>query len=303
MTAAAPADGFLLLDKPPGVSSFQALGPVKRLFRGRKVGHAGTLDPAATGLLLAAVGHGTRLLEFLEGLPKTYRFTLRLGVVTDTYDLEGEVQEEKDASSVGAAAVASVMERFRGNLVQVPPAYSAVKIAGKRACDRVRAGETVELKPRNIQVTRLDLISFAPGAAVLELDCSKGTYVRTLAHDIGQALGCGAAADAIRRLAIGTFRVEGAVAPDAATAGDLLPLDGGMDHIPALRLRREWLGRLRNGNAVPAAAYAPLSPLEPAPPPAVLPPLFRILAPEGGLLGVGSVDPAGRLQPRKLLIG
>src|SRR5690606_37895865 len=133
--------GILLLDKPPGVSSFAALYPVKRAFggkKGAKVGHAGTLDPAASGLLVIGVGAGTRLLEFLEGLPKSYRFEMHLGIVTDSYDREGEILERRDASGVTREQVEALLGGFRGVISQTPPAYSAIKIAGRRACDRVR---------------------------------------------------------------------------------------------------------------------------------------------------------------------
>jgi tRNA pseudouridine55 synthase len=142
--------------------------------------------------------------------------------------------------------------------------------------------------------------SFGPGVAILEMDCSKGTYVRSLAHDIGQALGCGALADDIRRLAIGDFKVDGAVIPEQAGLDDLQPLESGMEYIPAVQLRQESMIRIRNGNAIPASGYTPLAHEAGS---ATPPNLYRILAPEGNMLGVGSVDTSGRLQPRKLLVG
>jgi tRNA pseudouridine55 synthase len=309
--AAAPQDGLLLLDKPVGISSFQALYPVKRIFRGRKIGHAGTLDPAASGLLVVGVGSGTRLLEFLESCPKRYRFGLRLGTTTDTYDLEGTVLERRDASAVTALDLERLLPRFRGAIVQMPPVYSAVKIQGKRACDRVRAGEIVELTARNVRIDRLDLIELREGAATLEMDCSKGTYVRAVAHDLGHALGCGAAAEQIRRLAIGPFGVEGAIAPDAVRGPEnLLPLEKAVEHLPALQLRPSWVGPLLNGNAVPAAGYVPM-----ARPPAGLatgletfgaePPgetsPYGVFSPAGRLMAIATVSSLGQLPPRKVL--
>ena len=141
--------GFLLLDKPRGVSSFQALHPLKRLFRGQRVGHAGTLDPAASGLLLAGVGAGTRLLEFLEGRPKTYTFLARFGLASDTYDMEGAVTGTP-ATDLAREVVEKALPAFRGRIRQTPPAYSAVKVAGRRAYDLARAGETVALEPREV---------------------------------------------------------------------------------------------------------------------------------------------------------
>jgi tRNA pseudouridine55 synthase len=213
-TAIPAIDGLLLLDKPVGVSSFQALYPVKRAFgggkRGNKIGHAGTLDPAASGLLVLGIGSGTRLLEFLEGLPKSYRFTLRLGITTDTYDLDGEVLARQDASGVTREQIDALLPRFRGDISQVPPAYSAIKIDGKRAYERARAGETVAMVARPVNVSRLEIISFDPAgaSAAMELDCSKGTYVRTIAHDLGQKLGCGAHLSALRRTGSGKFTIE-----------------------------------------------------------------------------------------------
>ena len=164
--------GILLLDKPVGVSSFQALRPLKRLFPKTKIGHAGTLDPAASGLLLVGIGSGTRLLEYLEGMPKTYSFTARFGLVSDSYDMEGSVEPYAGAgpASTGAlppgrstpAAIARALPPFRGPIRQTPPVYSAIKIDGERACDRVRAGETVVLESREVTVHSLELKAFHP---------------------------------------------------------------------------------------------------------------------------------------------
>ncbi len=297
-------DGLLLLDKPVGVSSFQALYPVKRIFRGRKIGHAGTLDPAASGLLVVGVGSGTRLLEFLEGLPKRYRFEVRLGVTTDTYDLEGQTLETKDASHVTREQLEAVLPKFRGTISQMPPVYSAIKIQGKRACDRVRAGETVTLSPRNVRIDRLELLGFESGIATIEMDCSKGTYVRTIAHDIGIELGCGAAANNIRRLAVGPFKVESGVAPDAITgAKDLLPVENAVDHMPSIKLRSDsWAVALLHGNPVPAAGYVPMPRSEAVAAMAGMEDTTcGIFSQEGKLLAIGTVTPLGHVNPRKVL--
>lgn len=254
--------GILLLDKPTGVSSFAALYPVKRSFRGARVGHAGTLDPAASGLLVVGIGAGTRLLEFLEGMPKRYRFGLRLGATTDTCDAEGTILSRAPAETVAAVTrerLEAALPEFRGDILQAPPAYSAIKVDGERAYARARAGEDVVLPPRPVRITRLEVVSFAPGHAELEVDCSKGTYVRSLARDLGERLGCGAHATDIRRTAIGPFRVEEAILPppdrDAPPipASALLPVARAVEGLPAVTVRREWIAALRNGNAVPAA--------------------------------------------------
>jgi tRNA pseudouridine55 synthase len=273
------AGGILLLDKPVGVSSFQALRPLKRLFPKTKIGHAGTLDPAASGLLLVGIGSGTRLLEYLEGMPKTYSFTARFGLVSDSYDMEGAVEPHPGALAAGdldADRIAGALTPFRGPIRQTPPVYSAIKIDGERACDRVRAGETVTLESREVTVHALALKAFTPspssagpassgdagpspsaaaGSAApyadLEMTCSKGTYVRSLVHDLGAALGCGAVTDRIRRLAIGPFRVEAALRPADLVPGLALhPMDAAVAHLPAAVVPAAQVARFLNGQAV-----------------------------------------------------
>lgn len=265
--------GFLLLDKPVGISSFLALRPVKRLFHKAKVGHAGTLDPAASGLLLVGIGHGTRLLEYLEGMPKAYAFTVRFGLVSDSYDMEGVVTGEP-ALGLARQDVERALGAFRGRIRQAPPAYSAVKVEGRRAYDLARAGETVALAPREVEVHSLVLLDYAEGAASLRMECSKGTYVRSLAHDLGRALGCGALADGIRRLAIGPFRVEDAMpasalegASDApatgpgstGVAGYLLPLETAVAHLPAAVIPDHRLAALKDGRSSAPGSFTLLT--------------------------------------------
>lgn len=306
-----PADshGILLLDKPSGISSFAALYPVKRAFggkKGAKIGHAGTLDPAASGLLVVGVGAGTRLLEFLEAMPKRYSFRLNLGVVTDSYDLEGEVLERHDASHVTRADVEARLGAFLGEISQMPPAYSAIKIDGKRACDRVRDGEAVTLNARTVRIDRLEILGFEPDNIVLEVDCSKGTYVRSLAHDLGRLLGCGAAADRIRRLRIGPFRVEDALAvspvkdPDddgSAFRNALRPLEAATGDLPALRVSDAALPGLRNGNPLPPTAYTVM---KAAPDTAPADTEYAAYSERGTLLCTATRDGHGTLRPRKV---
>lgn len=304
MISPAASSGILLLDKPTGVSSFAALHPVKRAFggkKGAKIGHAGTLDPAASGLLVVGVGAGTRLLEFLEAMPKRYSFRLNLGVVTDSYDLEGEVLERHDASHVTREAVEARLPSFLGSISQMPPAFSAIKIGGKRACDRVRDGETVTLTPRTVRIDRIEILSFEPDNITLEVDCSKGTYIRSLAHDLGRALGCGAAADRIRRLRIGPFRVEDAVAvtPDGEASrffDALLPLDTAVTDLPAVRVAAAQLPALRNGNPLPPGAYDVVRDARDARDPATLHAVFA----ENDVVALAEIDEAGCLLPRKV---
>jgi tRNA pseudouridine55 synthase len=306
-SAVTNSSGILLLDKPAGVSSFAALYPVKRAFggkKGAKIGHAGTLDPAASGLLVIGVGAGTRLLEFLEAMPKSYRFMLNLGVTTDSYDLEGEVLERKDASRITRADIDARLGEFLGSISQMPPAYSAIKIQGKRACDRVRDGEAVTLSARNVRIDRIEVISFDPATAtaVVEMDCSKGTYVRSLAHDLGRALGCGAAADQIRRLAIGSFRVEDAVAPSGIGTASLLPLESAVRHLPALCVKESWIARLLNGNAIPTDGYS-LKAGTPVPDGRDPDATYAVFSESGALLAMATVNPSGQLCPHKVFSG
>ncbi len=294
--------GFQLVDKARGISSFQALYPVKRIFRGKKVGHAGTLDPDASGLLLVGVDKATRLLEYMEKLPKDYRFTIRLGVATDTYDMQGEVAERHEAGHLTAAIVEDALKGFRGEQDQMPPDYSAIKIAGKRACDRVRSGETVELKARKINVYRFELEGFEPAesggtaAAHLRLLCSRGTYVRSLAHDIGRLLGVGGAADEIRRMAIGPFRVEDAItADDVEALGRLVPVSQALEFLPVASVAPVKIHPVLNGMTLGPSEYrlvgAPAANAETP---------YRILS-GTRLLAVGRILPDGSLCPEKVL--
>lgn len=309
------AGGFLLLDKPRGVSSFQALHPLKRAFRGLKVGHAGTLDPAASGLLLAGVGNGTRLLEYLEGMPKAYAFTVRFGLASDSYDMEGRVSGTP-ASDLPRSAIEAALPAFRGRIRQAPPAFSAIKVDGRRAYDLARAGEAVALEAREVEVLSLELLGYEAGVASLRMGCSKGTYVRSLAHDLGAALGCGAVADDIRRLAIGPFRVEDAVGMPALEAAarppagagtaqplPLLPLESAVAHLPAAHLPAARLIALRDGRSSAPGSFSLATPSgEPVDAAALGPdPDLRVLDPEGRLLAIATLNPEGHLCPKKVL--
>jgi tRNA pseudouridine55 synthase len=314
--------GILLLDKPTGVSSFQALRPLKRLFPKTKIGHAGTLDPAASGLLLIGIGSGTRLLEYLEGMPKTYSFTARFGLVSDSYDMEGAVEPHPasgSAADLDAGRVAAALRPFRGTIRQTPPVYSAIKIDGERACDRVRAGETVVLESREVSVHSLELKTFSAAQeahapyADMVMTCSKGTYVRSLVHDLGEALGCGAVTDKIRRLAIGPFRVEAAFTPETLEPGIALqPMDLAVAHLPAAVVPDTHVARFLNGQAVAPAvavveAAAAVEEVEAttAPSPSEFPvadrPEYRALDESGRLLAIATLSPEGLICPRKVL--
>jgi tRNA pseudouridine55 synthase len=210
--------GILLVDKPGGMTSHDVVSRTRKALGTRKVGHAGTLDPMATGLLLLGVGSATRLLTYVVGLGKEYTATIRLGVATDTDDAEGEIVSTADASGVTRTTLDAAIEALTGELSQVPSSYSAVKVDGRRSYDRARAGEEVVLEPRTVTVSRFDVLAERRDAQTIDLDvvveCTSGTYIRALARDLGAALGVGGHLTALRREAIGGFRVPDAVALD-----------------------------------------------------------------------------------------
>lgn len=225
-------DGFLNVHKPEGWTSFDVVNFVRRLTRVKRAGHGGTLDPAATGVLPVAVGRATRLLEYLGDARKVYRATVVLGVETDTYDAEGRVVAVSEAGHVSRRDVEAVLPRFTGEVLQTPPPYSAIKRGGKPLYEYARKGIAVEVEPRPVVIHRIDLVEFALPAFVLEVECGKGTYVRSLAHDLGQALGTGAHLRSLVRTRVGPFSLEEAVTPEALRAAGR---DGGwQEHIRAM---------------------------------------------------------------------
>ena len=203
--------GILNVDKPAGWTSFDVVRFVRGRCGERRVGHAGTLDPEATGVLPLLLGQATRLTEYLVDSTKTYEATVRLGVETDTYDAEGEVVASIDASGVTRNAVEAALVAFRGEIMQTPPLFSAIKREGEALYRKARRGETVELEPRPVRVEQLDIMTYAPPQLDLRIVCSKGFYVRSLAHDVGAALGVGGSLAALRRTRVGSFHVEDAI--------------------------------------------------------------------------------------------
>ncbi|MBA8816496.1 tRNA pseudouridine55 synthase [Microbacterium halimionae] len=212
------ASGILLVDKPTGITSHDVVSRTRKALNMRKVGHAGTLDPMATGLLVLGVGPATRLLTFIVGLDKTYEATIRLGVSTDSDDADGEVIQTTDASALGLEEITAGISELTGDISQVPSKVSAIKVNGRRAYDRVRAGEEITLSPRPVTVSRFDVTSMRTGETVVEVgvvvDCSSGTYVRALARDLGERLGVGGHLTTLRRTRIGPFVVDGAPGAD-----------------------------------------------------------------------------------------
>lgn len=259
-----PVHGWLILDKPAGVSSAAAVAKVKWAFEAQKAGHAGTLDPGATGALAVALGEATKTVPFVTEARKGYRFTVRWGTATSTDDGEGEVLATREERPERTAIEAALPE-FTGHIEQVPPQVSAVKVDGERAYARARAGEVLALAARPLHVERLELVE-VPDAdtAVLEMVCGKGGYVRSIARDLGARLGCFGHVTALRRLWAGPFAVEGALdwptlerlARTPELAAWLLPLEAGLHGLPELRATPEGAVRLRNGNPGTALARA-----------------------------------------------
>lgn len=258
------ADGILNVDKPVGITSFGVVSLVRRLSGVKKVGHAGTLDPNATGVLLVCLGQATRVSEYLMDLPKTYRASVRLGVATDTYDTEGEVTSEGDASAVDQSSVVEALAQLQRQDEQVPPSFSAVKVGGTPAHRLARAGRPVALRPRRVKIEAIDLVSFASPLVEIEVRCGRGTYIRTLANDLGGLLGCGAHLQALRRDAVGDFfgddavsieRLETAFA-DGAWRELLLPLDRALAALPSIQLDETEEADVRHGQALKADSPA-----------------------------------------------
>ena len=250
-------DGIVIVDKPAGWTSQDVVSKLRGVFKTRRIGHGGTLDPMATGVLPVFVGRATRAVEFFEHAQKTYEATLRLGVSTDTEDITGTVLEQRPVA-VTKEAFLQALEQFRGEIFQIPPMYSAIKINGQKLCDLARRGREVERKPRPVTIYALDCLSFEGATAKLRIHCSKGTYIRTLCKDIGDALGCGGCMESLRRVAAGTYDLSGAVTMEALVnaedpAAFLLPIDSLFASYPAATLTQKQTLRCRNGNAFSVA--------------------------------------------------
>jgi tRNA pseudouridine55 synthase len=286
-------DGALLLDKPLGLSSNRALQEAKKLLGAKKAGHAGTLDPLASGLLLILVGEATKFAGPMLEADKEYLATVKLGVTTTTADAEGAVLEERPVN-VSAEQVAAALGRFRGAIEQTPPMHSALKRDGVPLYELARAGRTVERQARRIEIHELELLQCAPPILELRVRCSKGTYIRTLAEDIGAALGTGAHLAALRRTGSGRFHVRDAatleelrVMPNRRAA--LLPLRVLLEGLPSTELDAAAEARLRNGQPLK------ISGLEEG--------LCALYRTDGGVIGLGEARPEGVLKPLRLTSG
>ena len=248
-------NGWIVLDKPVGLTSTQAVSKLKRLFNAKKAGHAGTLDPLASGVLPVAFGEATKTVPFVQDGEKAYRFTVLWGSETDTDDAEGKVTQTSDARPDGAA-IEALLPNFTGEIMQRPPAFSAIKVNGERAYDLARDGEIVDLAPRPINVHALRLVACEPDCAVLEAECGKGTYVRAIARDLGRALGCFGHVIALRRTRVGPFfEAESSTLAELVDAPDeapdaLLSVEAGLSELPCILLDSNGAARLRRGQSV-----------------------------------------------------
>lgn len=257
-------DGILNVDKPPGSTSFQVVSLIRKLSGEKRVGHAGTLDPMATGVLPVCVGKATRVIEFFSEMKKRYMAEVLLGIETDTYDTTGEAVRRADASGIGRDRLEAALEAFRGTIQQTPPMYSAVKHQGKPLYKLARQGIAVERKPRAAEIYSLELVEWRPPVARLDILCGKGTYIRCIAHDLGQSLGCGAAMSSLVRTQYGCFTVGEAVSTDAlreafrsGTLADLLhSSDSILSHLPAAVLSSEAETHMKMGRTLAASEVA-----------------------------------------------
>ncbi len=294
---AAPVDGLLLLDKPAGITSNQALQKVKRLLKAKKAGHTGSLDPAATGMLPLCFGEATKVCAYLLEADKTYRVSARLGEATDTGDADGKITDTAEIPELDRAGWEQVFEQFRGEIEQVPPMYSALRKNGKRLYELARKGQIVHREPRPVRIDELNLLEISGDRLVFRVHCSKGTYVRSLVEDIASAAGTVAHTARLHRETVGDFRAEDMLdlpcaervaeeGPEALRAR-LLPADKALSSWPDCHIPEDAAERFCGGQAVPAAENGPEG-------------LVRVYAGEERFLGVGQLGSDRMLAPRRI---
>lgn len=298
MPALPVLSGLLNVHKPEGWTSRDVVNRVQCLVRPAKVGHAGTLDPLATGVLVVCIGSATRLISFVQDSAKRYRGRFRLGLASDSEDITGNVVIRSGAEAIQRTDIESLLPEFTGEILQRPPAFSALHVAGQRAYDLARAGQAVDLAPRPVRIDRLRLSDFAPPDFELEITCGSGTYVRSLGRDIGERLGCGAVMTALVREAVGAFELGSAIAADPldldAIKAELAPCRAAVLHLPSVTIPGSAILALRQGK-----------PLAAAPPErSEIGRQVAILSEAGDLLGIAERLPdPDRLQPRIVLAG
>jgi len=291
-----PINGVLLLDKPLGLSSNQALQKVKWLFKAAKAGHTGSLDPLATGLLPLCFGEATKISAYLLDADKVYDFSVKLGVRTSTGDAEGEVLQQQPFEHISLTDIQRILPQFRGEISQVPPMHSALKVGGQRLYELARKGEEVERKPRQVQIYSLECTGLEDGIADFRVHCSKGTYVRTLAEDMGEALGCGGHVSRLRRLKVGPYEDHMITLEQLEVLaeqgfevldGSLLGLDTGLMQYPDIQLDRDSAYYMGLGQAV----QVPNSPTEG---------LVRLYS-QDRFMGIGEIQDDGKVGPKRMM--
>lgn len=294
-------DGVLVIDKPEGMTSMDVVRRIKRASHVRKVGHGGTLDPFATGVIAVCMGQATRMMEYLVDGAKTYRGVVELGVETDTYDVQGEVTRRADASGVTLDDVESALEEFRGVILQVPPMYSALKRQGKRLYDLARAGVEVEREPRRVEVSDVSVVDWSPPLAEVRVECGRGFYMRSLAYDLGANLGCGAYLKSLVRVKSGPFDVSGAASleqaersfEDGEWRGVVRAPDAIVDRMRALIVGKREELHLHQGRPIAPSLKVP---------PARHGEKRRVYTTDGRFVGIVAFDaPARRWQPQRVL--
>jgi len=295
-------NGILLVDKPSGMTSHDVVDRLRRATGMRRIGHTGTLDPAATGLLVLCLGTATRLSEFLTGLDKTYEGVILLGTTTDSYDIDGTVLEERQVPPLTQAEIQRVCDDFTGTIMQVPPMLSAVKVGGERLYKLARKGQTVEREPRPITVREFLVLNYTAPNVAFRLCCTRGTYARSLCHDVGERLGCGACLAALRRTAVGKYTVTDALGVDEFTtremvASRLLALDRALD-LPEVRVLRASRRVVETGGVIEMPDMLRACPVDHG--------WVQVKSEEGELLALGQVESTAgirRVLPKRVLCG
>ncbi len=296
--------GFLLVNKPQGVTSRKVVDAAERLFPSVKIGHCGTLDPIAEGLVVVAVGRARRLIQFVQELPKRYRATMQLGVTSETWDTEAPLVAGGPYEQITEKALRAALERFLGEIEQVPPVFSAVRVQGRRAYELARRGKAVQLKPKRVRIYRLELLSFSPPHVEIEVECGGGTYIRALIRDIGQLLGCGAVMTGLVRTAIGPFRVEQASSLEelqtAQAPPDLAPPQLAVQHLARANLDETQVRLVRHGRPLRLSLVTVVPPEPNGPLPGA--DWVALYGPEADLVAIGECDQTARLiRPRIVL--
>ncbi len=242
-------NGILLIDKPKGITSYDVIRKLKKIFKTTKIGHSGTLDPFATGLLIIAIGKATRVLQYLTSEDKIYECEMELGTITDSFDITGKIIEKRDFSHVNKENFQNTLNQFKGEILQVPPVFSAKKMNGERLYEKARRGEIINIPPSKVTVYSIEITDFNLPTIKIITKVSKGTYIRSLVHDIGIKLGCGAVATNLRRLSIGKFDVKNAIQLDKVDANTKLKSIDEVLDFPSVFIKKEFIYYIFNGQS------------------------------------------------------